>query len=91
MTRTDDVNFTTTPGRFDNDATDTTCKVTHTICADKSIVETKVSLKDNKDQAVKYEYWTCGTLASGPTPGSTVGSSSMETVAPMTEVKSKDD
>lgn len=91
MTKTDDVNFAATPGKFDNGATGITCKVTYTVYADKPTVEMKINLKNNKNQAVKYEYWTCNTLAPGSTPGNTVGSSSMEIVAPMTEVKSKDD
>ena len=91
MTRTDDVNFAGTPGKFNNGATGITCKVTYTVYASKPYVEMKINLKNNRNQTVNYEYWTCNTLAPGSTPGNTIGSRSMEIVAPMTEVKNKDD
>ena len=91
MTATDTINFARRPGKFDNGLTNITCEVIYTVYADKPYVEMNVRLKNNQDQSVNYEYWTCNTLAPGSTPGNTIGSETMEIVAPMTEVKSKDD
>lgn len=91
MSLTDNINFTGTPGKFNNGETGITCIATYTVYVDKPYVEMDVKVINNKNQSVNYEYWTCNTLAPGSQPGNTVGSETMEIVAPMTEVKNKDD
>lgn len=90
MTKTSNVNFTTAPGKFDNDTAGITYKVTYTAYANRPTVEMKVNLRGSKNQVVRYEYWTYNVLTPDSTPGNTVDSSSMEIAIPMTEVKSKD-
>ncbi len=91
MSKTDTVNFGARPWKFNKGATGMTCTVIYTIYADKPYVEMSVSLKNNSNTPINYEYWTCNTLAPGSQEGNTVGSENMEIVAPMSKVKNKDD
>jgi hypothetical protein len=83
MSLTDDIDFPGHPGRFAYGVTGLTCIVTVTLEAGKSAVEMKVQLKNAKAQSVRYEYWTCHSLAPGSTPGDTKSPKSTEIVVPI--------
>lgn len=91
MTKTDTIDFSGRPWKFNKGATGMTCSVIYTIYADKPYVEMEITLTNNQGTPINYEYWTCNTLAPGSTYGNTIGSESMEIVAPLTKVKNKDD
>lgn len=91
MTQTDTIDFSGKPWKFNKGATGMTCSVVYTIYADKPYVQMDVTLVNNQNYAINYEYWTCNTFAPGSEYGNTVGSPSMEIVAPLTQVKNKDD
>jgi hypothetical protein len=85
MTRTDDTAFARTPGKFDNGVSGIKATATVTVYKDKSYVEMNMKLVNTKTTAVKYEYWTCTTLAPGGNP------QDMKMVVPMNQIKVKDD
>ena len=76
------------PGRFNNGITGIRCIATVTVYKGRSNVDLGIKLVNGKNEAVKYEYWTCATLAPGSEPGNTLSPRSSEMVAPIEKVKS---
>lgn len=85
MSRTDDVNFQGRPWNFTKGETGITAITTVTVYKNKSYVEMKVKLVNNKNEPINYEYWTCTTLAPGGNP------QDMKMVVPIDKVVLKDD
>lgn len=85
MSFTDDIDFSGKPWNFDNGKTGITAVNTITVYKDKSYLEMNMKLINNKNEPVKYEYWTCTTFAPGGNP------SDMKMAVPIEEVMVKDD
>jgi hypothetical protein len=83
MSLTDDINFAGHPGKFNLGVTGLTCITTVTLQKGRSAVEMKVQLRNDKSQSVRYEYWTCHSLAPGSAPGDTKAPMSTEIVVPI--------
>jgi hypothetical protein len=77
--------------KFNNGRTDLTCIATVTVYRQRSDLRLNIRLVNAKDQPVKYEYWTCTTLAPGSEPGNPMSPKETEIVAPLTQVKLMDD
>lgn len=78
------------PGQFNNGNTGLTCISTVTVYKDKSYVDYNIQLINNKNESVKYEYWTCLTLAPGSEPGNTICPPDSEMVVPIDKVLLRD-
>lgn len=78
------------PDRFNNGNTGMTCVSTVTVYKDKSYVDYNIKLINNKNETVKYEYWTCLTLAPGSEPGNTLCPPETEMVVPIDKVLLRD-
>ena len=83
MSLTDDIDFPGHPGKFNLGVTGLTCVTTVSLEAGKAAVRMDVSLRNDKAQAVRYEYWTCHSLAPGSAPGDTRAPKSTEIVVPI--------
>lgn len=83
MSIQDDVNFAGHPVRFNLGMTGLTCIATVTLEAGRSAVEMKIQLRNDRAQAVRYEYWTCHSLAPGSAPGDTRSPAGTEMVVPI--------
>ncbi|MDA3900998.1 MAG: DUF5107 domain-containing protein [Spirochaetes bacterium] len=59
------------PQKFNKKATGITCIVTYSLEKGSTTARMDVTLVNNKDSEVEYEYWTCITFAPGSTPGDT--------------------
>lgn len=79
------------PSKFSKEASKITCIATVTLSKDSPTVEYNIKLVNNQDKPVDYEYWTCTTFAPGSVPGKTLISKNTEIVAPLNQVKLKDD
>lgn len=79
------------PNRFSKGASKITCISTVTVTKDSPLVEFNVRLVNNQNEPVNYEYWTCTTFAPGSVSGKSAISRNTEIVAPLNEVKLKDD
>lgn len=91
MSFTDSISPTSgVPGQFDNGNTGMTCISTVTVYKDKSYVDYNIQLINNKNETVKYEYWTCLTLAPGSEPGNTICPPETEMVVPIDKVLLRD-
>lgn len=73
--------------KFNNGRTDLTCIATVIVHRDRSDVQFNLRLINEKNEPVKYEYWTCTTLAPGSQPGNTYSPTETEIVAPLRQVK----
>ncbi len=74
------------PGSFNNRTTGLTCVVTYTLYSDSTVAQMDVKIINDKDKDVKYEYWTCLTLAPGSNPNDTKTTSGAEILIPTDEV-----
>jgi hypothetical protein len=91
MSFTDEISpVTGVPAMFDNGNTGMTCVSTVTVYKDKSYVEYNIQLVNNRNEPVKYEYWTCLTLAPGSEPGNTICPPDTEMVVPIDKVLLRD-
>jgi hypothetical protein len=69
MAYQDSTEYSGAPNQFNNGITDITCTVDISVYKNNAVWDYEVSLQNNQPNSVKYEYWTCTTLA----PGSTIG------------------
>jgi hypothetical protein len=83
MSITDNINFGGRPGRFNLGVTGLTCIATVTLQAGRAAVDLHIELRNDKAQSVRYEYWTCTSLAPGSTPGDTKAPGNSEMVVPI--------
>ena len=79
------------PGKFKIGRTDITCVSTVTVYKDKSYVDYNIKLINNRNEEVKYEYWTCITFAPGSEEGNTYCPPDTEMVVPIKQAVLKDD
>lgn len=83
MEYTDSKSFKNAPARFNNGVTGITCRVDISVYSGSSIWDFRVTLINNKNQNVIYEYWTCTTLTPGSEPGNTFSPLNSEMVVPI--------
>lgn len=83
MSLKDDIDFPGHPGRFNLGVTGLTCIATVTLEAGKAAVRMDVQLRNDRAQSVRYEYWTCHSLAPGSKIGDTRSPRSTEIVVPI--------
>ena len=69
MVYTDTTSYSRAPLTYNNGTTAITCQVDVSVFSKSSMWDFNVRLINNKNENVKYEYWTCTTL----TPGSEIG------------------
>src|SRR5690606_39239082 len=74
------------PERFVYGRTDLAMTATVRVERGSSAVHLDLSLTNDRDQPVSYEYWTCTTLTPGSTPGSTASPANTEMIVPIEEV-----
>ncbi len=83
MEYTDNNSFVHAPGQFNNGITNITCRIEVGVYSGSSLWDFKVSLRNNKDVSVAYEYWTCTTLTPGSDIGDTGSPLNTEMLAPI--------
>ncbi len=83
MEYTDSTSFNNAPARFNNGITGITCRVDVSVYSGSSVWDFKVTLINNKNENVIYEYWTCTTLTPGSEPGNTFSPLNSEMVVPI--------
>lgn len=87
MEYTDNNSFSKAPGKFNNGITNITCRVEIGVYAGSSRWDFDVSLKNNRNEKVRYEYWTCTTLTPGSAIGDTGSPLQTELVAPIAQYR----
>ena len=83
MECTDTTMFDNTPGQFNNGITNITCRIEVGVYMGSSLWDFNVSLKNNTENDVNYEYWTCTTLTPGSNIGNTGSPLNSEMVVPI--------
>jgi hypothetical protein len=83
MEYTDSKSFSNAPGRFNNGITGITCRVDVSVYSGSSLWDFRVTLINNKNENVIYEYWTCTTLTPGSEPGNTFSPLNSEMIVPI--------
>jgi len=83
MEYTDTTMFDNTPGQFNNGITNITCRIEVGVYMGSSLWDFNVSLKNNTENDVNYEYWTCTTLTPGSNIGNTGSPLNSEMVVPI--------
>jgi len=87
MEFTDTTSFTNAPGKFNNGITNITCRIEIGVFMGSSLWDFNVSLKNNKEENVSYEYWTCTTLTPGSDVGDTGSPLNSEMIVPIDKYK----
>jgi len=82
MQYTDSTSYSRAPGSYNNGTTQMTCQVDVSVYKGSSLWDFDVKLINNKNEEVRYEYWTCTTLAPGSTIGNTGTPLNSEIVIP---------
>jgi hypothetical protein len=83
MSIKDDFAFAAAPDRFRRGSTGLETTYYVTLKADRAAVDARVVLKNPKNQAIDYEYWTCTTLAPGSDPQHPKATDGAEIIAPI--------
>jgi uncharacterized protein DUF5107 len=83
MSLTDDFAFDAAPKRFRRGSTGIEATYYVTLKADRAALDARMVLKNPKDAAIDYEYWTCTTLAPGSDPGHPRATGGAEIVGPV--------
>ncbi len=82
MSLKDNFDYSARPGKF---RSSTGIEATYyvTLKADRAALDTRVVLKNPHDKAIRYEYWTCTTLAPGSDPKNPKATAGAEIIAPI--------
>ncbi|MBO4227372.1 DUF5107 domain-containing protein [Bradyrhizobium neotropicale] len=82
MSLKDNFDYSARPGKF---RSSTGIEATYyvTLKADRTALDTRVVLKNRHDKAIRYEYWTCTTLAPGSEPKNPKATAGAEIIAPI--------
>ena len=83
----DDVTFQAAPGRFNPAPTGLEAEYLVSLKAGHRALDTTLTLSNPTDETVRYEYWTCVTLAPGSATGDTQATLSTEIIAPIDQIK----
>ena len=82
MSLKDDFEYSAAPKRF-RGSTGIEATYYVTLKADRAALDARVVLKNPHDRAIKYEYWTCTTLAPGSDPKNPKTTGGAEIIAPI--------
>jgi len=82
MSLKDDFDYSAAPRKF---RAPTGIEATYyvTLKADRAALDARVVLRNPRDKAIKYEYWTCTTLAPGSDPKNPQTTGGAEIIAPI--------
>lgn len=83
MEYTDNASFSNAPSKFNNGITGITCQVDISVYRGSSVWDFEVTLINNRNETVKYEYWTCTTMTPGSEIGNTGSPLNSEMVVPI--------
>jgi hypothetical protein len=87
MSIVDDSAFSRAPRKFDTGVTGIEATFYVTLKSGHAALDTRIVLHNPGDTAVRYEYWTCTTLAPGSEPGESRATAGAEIIAPVDEIK----
>lgn len=83
MSLKDDFAYAAAPGQFLRGSTGMEATYYVTLKADRAAVDARMVLKNPQPKAIKYEYWTCTTLAPGSDPKIPKATGGAEIIAPI--------
>jgi hypothetical protein len=83
MSLKDDFAFAAAPKQFRRGSTGIEATYYVTLKADRAAVDARMVLKNPKDAAIDYEYWTCTTLAPGSDPDHPRATGGAEIIGPI--------
>ena len=83
MSLKDDFAYPAAPAKFRRGSTGIEATYLVTLKADRAALDARVVLKNPRNEAIDYEYWTCATLAPGSDPGNPKTTGSAEIIAPI--------
>ena len=83
MSTTDDFAYAAAPPRFKRGSTDIQATHLVTLKAGRTALDARVVLKNPRNEAIDYEYWTCATLAPGSDPNRPRATGGAEIIAPI--------
>jgi hypothetical protein len=75
------------PNKWKYGMTEIECDYTITLVKGSSVLKTEVELKNNKNETVEYEYWTCMTLAPGSDRNNPFCTDGLEIIVPADKIK----
>jgi hypothetical protein len=83
MSLKDDFAYAGAPKRFRSGSTGIEATYYVTLKADRAALDARLVLKNPQDRTIKYEYWTCTTLAPGSDPKNPKTTGGAEIIAPI--------
>jgi hypothetical protein len=83
MSRTDDFEYSAAPKQFSRGSSGIEATYYVTLKAGRAALDARVVLKNPNARAIKYEYWTCTTLAPGSDPQHPRTTGGAEIIAPI--------
>ena len=83
MSLEDNFEYSAAPGKFRRGSTGIKADYYVTLKADRAALDARVVLKNPHNKTIKYEYWTCTTLAPGSDPRNPKTTGSAEIIAPI--------
>ena len=83
MSLKDDFAYSAAPGQFFRGSTGLEATYYVTLKADRAALDARVVLKNPQARTIKYEYWTCTTLAPGSDPNNPNATGGAEIIAPI--------
>jgi Domain of unknown function (DUF5107) len=83
MSAKDDFAFAAAPKQFRRGFTGLEATYIVTLKAGRAALDTRVVLRNTRNQPVDYEYWTCTTLAPGSDPDNPMTTAGAEIIAPI--------
>jgi hypothetical protein len=87
MEYTDNTTYAQAPGKFNNGITNITCRTEVSVYKGSSLWDFNVTLINNKNEDVIYEYWTCTTLTPGSDPEDTGSPLNSQMIVPIESYK----
>lgn len=83
MSLRDNFAYPASPAQFLKGSTGIEATYYVTLKADRAALDTRIVLRNPRDEPVDYEYWTCTTLAPGSDPNDPKTTSGAEIIAPI--------
>ena len=83
MSIKDDFAYSAAPARFRRGSTGIEAAYHVTLKAGRAALDTRLVLRNTRNEAIDYEYWTCATLAPGSDPKHPRTSGGAEIIAPI--------
>jgi hypothetical protein len=83
MSLRDDFAYPAPPPRFRRGSTGIEATYRVTLKAGRAALDTRLVLKNPRNEAIDYEYWTCATLAPGSDPNNPKATGGAEIIAPI--------